>query len=1665
MRVAIRGRGRRAQARDPAATARGQTITAPTHASHRAPYAPASTTAYSVARAGSRSLRTTHAAALQHQPPATHTTPPPHTTRETESFGTLTLHTMRPLTIPPHQVIQQIAKVFGPPLDATATPQLHAIGCDLIARLATAFATLSGTTQHIQYQLQIYDSAKLNAGVTVVEERYGKERVHLISLTTGLFACLFADVLTTDPALPANVDAAVAGLAGALAHELAHPLDDLDQLGLSKRWGETVSYQACEMRADIEGIQLCRAAHLSPTGLYEALQAMVAGERRATGIVANTTGTHPAEGLRQCTLRNYLTQLQYAEGDPDIEPLHIADIAALRAELARFVPPPRKWFRLVTPPTIEAAIEALQACGRRRSNKRDYFFSSQQQRRFTFLVTCLDRFVLAAGDTITAAQRRHLFTFYRDWTNPTRHYPPLQHQYEDEPADQQAAKYGSDRQHYAAISQAPFYRSTAFRRWLRRTIAQGIAQDIQRVRAAQRHDHFLRMPSREELCYGAARCFRRIAPPDILLDIVGPTILRDMRHWPRQTKHHMHLYPYQTNFLKGLDDEFEAELAARFHAQVFPTLSQRERQWFAKGQDGGSQYYRFLFPRLVWWPTETESRRRPFPWTRVLALFDARRYPTRRAGMTRWAHHVWRHRGEYAVQELAAGSGWPFDWELVFHLLAIDPTVGWNALEPAVRRFTRSQGYVRFLETLHQGPAERRRTSIGGQPSRWARSDLTAALAGNDNPHLAPDSPLRPLARRTVAGTYLAAHPAWLAKHYCAALARHVAESGSPRDAAGFLAVHNLLLQQAFHVDSWSVGHGQHLALTDAIAEGIAALPLTADQRRKLLRSIFIREFGRIEDTTFAPHWLHDRQPVATTVLIYDALLASGAISGPSDLLAQLVRTYQSPTRNSNARTYPFFLGWVTTLNAYLQQELDTLAAEPDRTARCAQLCAFAQHVLAPPQMHYPHGHPDEGHHRLKSRVVELGLTAQFTPEEASTFFDAISATGATKDTDRFLTTVLLPQLAVETATQRATIERLLREKRVADRRLQVILARRVMEPEIAALATTPLCAEPLNALIQRLDTLVATHSMDRDQYLEDLAWRLACPPELISRIEAAKQIDWRKLNPLLVNMLSFISTYVQQWAPDVRRAMIAYLQDPDGRGLPPLVDAAVRPSDGAMFKNDRETAIHLFVTQVQHLRAEERVPLIDLLLHAGRPSLLDTPEFPRTITRELLHYAPDGVEEQALCAFLEIIPPHERSVSLAYLLSIQNEGRRGIKAIFEVFAAPGRKTGQRAAMFWTAAPAATRAELADLKDRAQPLTLAEIYRRMAETLTPEERRRIRRPVRILGSASTRTAVLVELHDGRHVVMLAQPAHAHIQVATNLRRGRAFLHALERRGFADTTRFFGGLLDATEIHLQRELAMSTEAHHLRTAAAQYAAINERLRPHLAGWRFVVPQLVPGFVVRDSLLFIEYLPGVAFHRLPDSADRDTAGEAIGRALVHALFHQRLINVDPHAGNYLIDSVRRQVGVIDWGEVEELQSRASPLEADDHYHLAQWLVACARRDPRALTRAALRLSTTPTATPEQYPGLVPAITTAMAQTSTVFDTMVAIANAVETSGLRLELRFGAGALLALLILASEHYAPATGPGSLKRLLTAEIGRTLLAKAPRTLADLGARLIDSV
>ena len=1525
------------------------------------------------------------------------------------------------------KILEKIAKELGPVVDAAEAPALYAAIETAFGRLSAAQEKLfpSGTVP--VNRVRIIDTPVINAFVYPLRNSGVRRSNNMVFITTGLLK----KMLEADPA---QLKDGMIRIVGILAHELAHPLDDVDAQGVLNNYGREAGGQAREIRADSEGAMIAKEAGYPASSVYQSLERLFAAAPAKGGSLAAMASTHPENELRLVMQRILLTLDRYNRGArparfPDEVP------ASALADLDR-IDKGARLGRFARPRGLADALERLKQVPLLKRTDDDKVVE------FNRILLSVDALLASRSSALDDEDFRVFTEIARFVARPDSpkllDRESMNRLFTAETHSKEFLAYPS---HETFMKKIPVYQSARYRAWL----AENFFSKTEGYGEVERAIHAL----------------AKIAPTDVVFDVFGRKLADVL---PATLRGGVNLrYAYEHSLAAGQSIEFKIRLALLFHREIAPLLSDAERLAFYTDQ---ITEYSYVVPQM--------NASRPRNTAKGLSNEAALFWNDPRLGSLRDEYRVmlrsvWENRGYYATLDLVAPFN-RFDWDTIFQVVGVDPGAGRSQLRQGVKKFASTPKYAAMLKTIRDSDVKLLKLGRGsGRDLAWLDDTLAPALSGDGNEILKTDPELRAFGRKLFVQAYYASRPALFRRLYRQALAASLAGTSPPADVAELGRAHREIVDAL-------LGGGERagaFALADLQAEVLAASSLPSEVRRDLLRAVFLDgyvEARQIKGLTYenAGEWLGDR---TETGKILGVLVSQGVVDDAHDLLKRLLdrEDFRVRARKDGFTRYASAAsGLKADLQSGLKTQFERAATDGEKAALLAN---WAATVLDPADGDYaaPEAINTPELRRLKEQVVELAAPLKMELAESLAIFRPLTGSGATPATDAFFRRHVEP-IFEEPAAEAADLSmpEILESKRISSAELQLSLARRTLEPEIKRLETSAATPADLSRLLDTLNGYVRHGSQHKDDFLESLAWRLNLTGrELGAFIEDEKSYNWRKANPLLLRFGSGLSAEIGRLSERARGEFIRFLLAPEGGRLPDALfkelernifqaaldanSAKDYPSSPATVREESERAAELMKLEIEAALIDaspfERIPLYELLLSAGPAALKNSAGYPYDVMREFLGYEENSAEEKMLAAFLAVVPSHERTVSLAYMLSQAGRNKSSVKNLFEVFQTVGVKFGQVSST-WKLFGEEVSRETASLKNDARPMTKDEIMTEARRELTPEEFARIKRVVKVIGSASIKTVVLVELQDGRQVAMLLRRPHAAEQIESNLRLGSEFLKELDRRGLSDASAMFEIVLEAVREQLKSELSLTREAASLRAAKTHYDRLNVSMSAELGPWRFRVPALIDGFAVRDTILFVEAAHGTTYDRLAPEVQAQ-AGPLIADSSLALLFRDGWFDADRHTGNQLIDPAAHLIYPLDFGQTSEF-TRTAFWRSDDRYELAQFLRALSAGDADGVLRHGLVMSDR---NPRDVGALRAKIRLILAGEGELRDRIVSLVAAFADAGAPLDGRFTFGAFKGLMTLAGENYLP---DAAFRESLGREIAALLRRKFPRALRD---------
>ncbi|MDE2293542.1 MAG: hypothetical protein KGL53_15785, partial [Elusimicrobia bacterium] len=437
------------------------------------------------------------------------------------------------------KALDKVAQDLGPVVAPAQAPELYAVLGTVFARLSAAQQKLFPEDAVSINHMHVVDTPVLNAFVYADKTPGVRRSNNLVFVTTGLLGKLLG-------ADPAGLHEGLVRVAGALAHELAHPLDNIDAEGILTNYGREAGGQAREVRADSEGAMIAKEAGYPAASVYELLKRLFE-DAPGGGLARALAGTHPQNDLRLAMQRLLLTLDRYEKGSraaayPEAaSPAVLSGLAAIDQgeEAGRFSPP-------------KDLAEAVERLRKLPDLKRGEAYKTLE---FNRLVLSVDAMLEKEGSELTNDEFARFTEFNRlaakpglkllDRAGMVRTFTPESH-------SEEFLAYPT---HLAFMKRIPAYNSPRYLAWARASFL----TKTEDYSATERGLHAL----------------LRILPSALVFSAFGDRIAEAL---PRDMARHPNgRYVYEQSIANGLSVESQVRLAVLFHDKVWPRLTEERR--------------------------------------------------------------------------------------------------------------------------------------------------------------------------------------------------------------------------------------------------------------------------------------------------------------------------------------------------------------------------------------------------------------------------------------------------------------------------------------------------------------------------------------------------------------------------------------------------------------------------------------------------------------------------------------------------------------------------------------------------------------------------------------------------------------------------------------------------------------------------------------------------------------------------------------------------------------------------------------------------------------------------------------------------------------------------------------------------------------------------------
>ncbi len=1598
-----------------------------------------------------------------------------------------------------------IAKELGPSVNPNSYTDIWEALNQINGRLEKSLNDRIQTYGWKEKAFVRFDLVNHKEGVANAYARFGDlrggQRRHYVVLTSGLLKILLSesDGTFTEASIKRGLQELVPA---ALAHEYGHMIDEIDPVNsISHRYPDDDYYgrnrwasQAVETRTDAEAIELLKGAGFETTGLHDTFEILkkLGGE---TKLLHSFVRTHPADDLRLLGQRFQLTADPFILGAPKepIRPLTLKN-SSIAKEMKTLTagPPPYEGLKFLGEGNREEYFSILKngvtpaAGGGRHFDERSagFYFSSNVNEAFWDLDQISQPLVEELKKRPPTPEELEI----------------LREMFRSMLGGEQGKIWIQSKGLKKIVEEIPALRTSEFRKSL---------IDFE-VRKKQYKKPDLLIPFSREL-YGdiAYRSVLREKSIDLLQLLWGTTPretikliqepLREqyIKNAPAGEDYVINGRAVWSNIYDSMRDAFD-DPAARAAMLEFAISQGPKLDPLAFGNYAPSKKESNFSKEYINYHaagTKSDWVRSSKPEENVFSDYakrvaSERAPPEEYATLKHLAQEIWNRRGELGFFSLFENKT-ALDWDGVGLFLGKNSATVQAELKQAVLEFVRSdrgrvvvREFDAKLKTIYEySLAETRFQFISQDPefraavresSPWVEHFFQMAELYENPAQMKAD--VRQAIRHALEapGANGKAGPASLEDAFIAAIQKHWiptvfrerdADSGSLRK-----------------IDLHRFDFSADLAL------GIDASNRPLAEKRALLSEMFIKRyfdakegwsrqgskkvlyesFGQKHD------WIEGLSAESREVVL-SVLRKNGVYQKPSELMRQL-REGSSPR-------------WETRPMESIAEFSQPLVEEASRLSDGASVIRFGESVFAtnvsPTRT--------EAHPNNLTRTPQVAevreawiarlKTVPLSLEQKLKAFETMTFLGSSIESEDYFKSEVLPELRKADPT-RALSERVRSVLRVAEKSTAKTAKPRVYYDRFLGntirselidkfvLGEVSERAAPTQAL-EAITTYMPVPSLARDALLEKLAWKLKRPGVSISDrlkglqvLEKAKASNWTLYSPWVINKASATIDFSRDLKHPERIALIQYLLDPSP-GLSPELDKALdaycaqqvaketKRSGGEGKGLDRlkvEMKTEL-MSWAQHANPAEKIVFVDAVSNSGMQPLSKDPGYPGRFWAEVTGKPLSPGVEKRIVDYLNSGKPSQRSASVSFALVSRDpaSGDTDLPRLFEAFQTLGKKNEQLFSVLGTFGPEVS-AKLGKSKEKATPMSLAEMLEVLDKELPASVRSEIVDIEEVLGSASIKTVVRARMKDGSRQVFAIRRPNAEAQVQAHYERGKRFLVEVEKGGEKLPTPLFKTMLEGMQAQIQSELDFRNEARNTDKGRSLMEELNRRMSGKMKGWKFSVPQIDPRTKESKHVLKLSAAPGNSLGvSLEGTALSATQKEEIGAWIAEAnligLFDMGFAQADPHNGNFFVDPVSKSITWIDWGQVIEIKNPGERLA------LASLVKGVAEKNAAAVVSAAKKLRPQGAASIsiKDEARVASELQSAMrAGSQDMAGSVSAVLEVLAKNGMELDPQISFGALKNLLYLSKEispFAAPALIAQTVKRTLLSQPGAMVL------------------
>lgn len=1012
---------------------------------------------------------------------------------------------------------------------------------------------------------------------------------------------------------------------------------------------------------------------------------------------------------------------------------------------------------------------------------------------------------------------------------------------------------------------------------------------------------------------------------------------------------------------------------------------------------------------------------------------------------------IWENRGMWSTLEFLSGRNFHIDWDLIGEYLEIPRDQIKNQILMSFKEFIKH----RLREQDTKSKIQMYRPLIEKQVPVWLSANLDHFLLDIINGH--KDSNVSIELKKVLMHRYYTYYPQDLVKKIGATFDNKI-QSNKPKSADDIHILWNesleVLLGSPQVVRRDSPKNKISLVVNALYRHGVNSEVITSflSQLFSSTRFSSLTDFGTENLQSF-----------------YDELLKVKRVKNLLDFFNQvkIAQMNQWPNdKNGYARKITKQV--IIKLNASLIKEINHIVLSSSDHELVSYLSELAKIINFTFKV-------NEYNHSSKIATVFLSELSKrsMTFKQKLNAFWILTSIVVNSETDMFFKKFLLPTLKGN--DKDSIVKGILKNRRILDPSFQVQLFESLQSPQ-----TEPL---EVSKVLGDLDNLLPSDSNEKDQLLEKLAWAHNLSGEKLDElIEKRKSTNWRKLSPSHLRYNGAISEVVKSLSQEDRMSLIDYLvrgQEAE-KNLDNII-LKIKKSVNTTFSRSISLASRVqyfpieeldfklaearsaIVTWVNHSLPVQRVPIIEYLLVVGEKSIDSNELLMSRLKKNYLGLDAQSSESIFLQAYLDIVPSHEKNLILSYFM-VNRDNREGGKLnlayiLESMFGTPGIKFGQLAALYNLFGDEYTQ-QLTSLYNKANPMTKVEIELILKKNLGADfYQKNIKRIIKILGSASVKVVVLVEMMDDTFAAVMIKRPSVYAQTKTNMLMSKMYLKRLKHYALESNDPLMQPLIESMEDQIFDELDFKIETKNITASKAMVEKIMKSSANAFSGWTISVPSVLTKIPVTEDVFGLSAVQGVsAKDYFSDSnvsmKEKNIVGKSMVTVALRMLFLFGQFDPDRHPGNWMIDEKNKVIHFIDAGQLASFPFSKSVIRFDGRLAIAQFLDALSKDNSKEIVRAAMNLRPVGINSFIDEKLAVNEVDRVLAlKQATAGDTLKEVIRSLYRAGIKLDGLYTFGALKGLMTLAGSNYVSFS---ELQVILKNEIVKLYVKKAPVIIAQ---------